>query len=218
MGSKRRLERPGAVGLRKPRGRRSRLTRAKIVEATVALTKAQGFERTSMGQIARQAGIATSTLYHHFADKRALLSVLMDEWSERVVAERRADLELQRFIDSEPRAFLTAFLRKVYERLQDRNWIYVELLILSHRDEELRGRFRAIRDAGADRLAMMIELGQRQGVLRKDPDPMRAAVLLANSLEMVAIHLHMLRRPREETEGLLEELTGMICRYLVDDA
>ena len=197
--------------------RRSRVTRAKIVEAAGVLTEKQGFERTPMGQIADQAGVATSTLYHHFPDKRALLEAMIDDWSERLVADQRSDLRLEAFAKSDPRAFLSGFLRKVYQRLQDRNWIYVELFLLVHRDDDLRTRFRTLKDAGIDRLAMIIEFGQQQGMLRKEPDAARAALLLGNSLEMLAVQLHMLQRPEDETDGLLDELTAMICSYLVEE-
>jgi len=197
--------------------RRSRVTRARLVEAAAVLTEKQGFESTSMAQIAQQAGVATSTLYHHFPDKRTLLLALIEEWSERLVAERRSDLQLEAFARSEPRAFLAGFLRKVYERLQDRNWIYVELFLLVHRDDELRARFRTLQDAGIERLAMIIEFGQQQGKLRREPEPRRAAILLGNSLEMLAVQLHILTQPIEETEALLDELTEMICRYLVEE-
>jgi len=193
------------------------VTRAKIVDAAAELTEKQGFERTSMGEIAKLARVAPSTLYHHFPDKRALLLALIEEWSERLAAGRRSDLELEAFARSEPRVFLASFLRKVYTRLQDRNWIYVELFLLVNRDHELRERFRSLKDAGIERLALLIELGQRQGMLRQKPDAARAALLLGSSLEILAVQLHMLQRPSDETEAMLEELTEMICRYLVEE-
>jgi AcrR family transcriptional regulator len=201
---------------RRPQAR-SRATRARILDAALELTKKQGFERTSMAEIAREAGIGTGTLYHHFPDKRALLLEFLETWSERVAAERRADLELEAFMRSDPRAFLQGFLHRVYERLRDRNWVYVELFLLAHRDEELRGRLQNLKRAGSERLATIIELGQQRGLLRKHPDPTHAGLFLANALELFAVHVHMLQRPEHETERMFDELTDMICRYLLED-
>jgi hypothetical protein len=118
---------------------------------------------------------------------------------------------------SDPRAFLQGFLHRVYERLRDRNWVYVELFLLAHRDEELRGRLQNLKRAGSERLATIIELGQQRGLLRKHPDPTHAGLFLANALELFAVHVHMLQRPEHETERMFDELTDMICRYLLED-
>jgi len=171
-----------------------------------------------MAQIARHAGIGMGTLYHHLPDKRALILELMQEWTERLAEERRSELRVEPFMRGDPRAFLAGFLRNMYARMQDRNWIYVELTLLANRDEELRARFESLRSAGADRLATILEVGQLEGLLRERIDPTSAALLLSNALELLTVHIHMLRRPRHETERLLDELTEMICCYLVRDA
>jgi AcrR family transcriptional regulator len=197
---------------------RSRVTRTRILDAALELTQKQGFERTSMAEIAREAGIGQGTLYHHFADKRALLLEFLETWGERVAAERRADLELGAFMRSDPRAFLEGFLHNIYERLRDRNWLYVELFLLADRDEELRARLQNLKLAGSERLATIIEVGQQRGLLRKHPDPTSAGLLLANALELFTVHVHMLQRPESETQRMFDELTDMICRYLVEDS
>ena len=202
---------------RGPRRARSRATRAKILLATNELTEKQGFEPTSMVEIAQHAGIGTSTLYHHFPDKRALLFALIEERSERHAEERRSDLELETFLRSNPRAFLSGLLRKIYDRMQNRHWFFVEMTLLAHRDDELRARFEGVKNAGSERLATLIELGQQLGSLRKELDPTTAAVLVSNAFELLTVHVHMLRRPGNETERMLEELTHMLCRYLVED-
>lgn len=48
-------------------------TRARILRAAAALFHTQGFEATSVKQIAAAAGIQKSTLYHHFPSKQHLL-------------------------------------------------------------------------------------------------------------------------------------------------
>jgi AcrR family transcriptional regulator len=39
----------------------------------------QGYTATSMRQVAEQAGIGKATIYHHFADKQAIIQALYDE-------------------------------------------------------------------------------------------------------------------------------------------
>jgi len=171
-----------------------------------------------MAEIARKAGVGMGTLYHHMPDKQALLVEIMAEWTERLAEQRRVDLNVEAFMQEEPRAALSRFLRNIYERAQDRNWIYVELTLLAYRDPELRERFGHLRAAGADRLAAMLEVGQQRGFLRKRVDPMSAALLLTNALELLTVHIHMLQRSASDAERMFGELTEMICSYLVEDS
>jgi len=201
---------------REPRQARSRATRAKILDAAAELTQKQGFERTTMAEFAQQAGVGTGTLYRHFPDKRALLLELFDQWSDRVAADRRGDLpRLENFMREDPREFLAGLLRTMYERMHDRNRFYIEIVPLTHRDEELRERYDRLKRQGAERLGALIELGQQSGRLRKEPDPTTAAVLMINALELLGAHV--LQRPGSETEHMLHELTDMFHRYLIED-
>lgn len=202
---------------RRGRGRRRSRgeTRARIVEAATALTEKHGFERTSMGEIAREAGIGTSTLYHHFPDKRTLLLELIQSWSEQIASGGQVGGRLEVWLRADPRAFLAGLLREQSEQ-HDRTTFAVDLYLLAHQDEELRVCFQNVRLAGAARLATIIELGQQQGLLRKRPDPATAALIVIQAIELLSVNRHMLRRPEEEIERMLDELTDMLCRYLVE--
>jgi AcrR family transcriptional regulator len=61
----------GAGGAR--RGKKAR-TRQEIIDATVALIDERGYDDTTVGHIARRAGITTATFYNHFADKDAVFA------------------------------------------------------------------------------------------------------------------------------------------------
>ena len=50
-----------------------------ILEAALTLFTATGFHGTSTAAIARQANVATGTLFHHFASKEELISALYME-------------------------------------------------------------------------------------------------------------------------------------------
>ena len=56
-------------------------TRGKILHAAAELARQQGFEGTSMAQVAQRAGVSTETLHRHFRDHRALLLELFEYWS-----------------------------------------------------------------------------------------------------------------------------------------
>lgn len=203
--------------IRQPKQARSRATQARVVRATAALIEKQGYERTTMSDIAQEAGVGAGTLYHHFPDKHAILLEIIDEWGDWLTARRRSDLQLEAFIGDDPRGALAGILRRVYERLENGNWLYAEIFRLLDRDPDVRRRYEHLERAGAERLAAMIEFGQRRGSLRAEPDPTTASFLIINAIEVLVSHVVLLRRPGATADQLLDELVDMLCRYLVAD-
>ncbi|MEZ9985105.1 TetR/AcrR family transcriptional regulator, partial [Vibrio sp. 10N.261.49.A3] len=53
--------------------------RQKILDAALLLFSQQGLEGTSTGQIAKTAGVAKATLFHHFENKSLLIEELFRE-------------------------------------------------------------------------------------------------------------------------------------------
>jgi AcrR family transcriptional regulator len=71
------LGRPFAVSGEKP-------TREKIFEAAIDLFARQGFDRTSIRQIAGALGLTESALYRHYSGKEAILSSIF-EYAETAI-------------------------------------------------------------------------------------------------------------------------------------
>lgn len=61
------------------RTRRGPLTRQQILDASLRLFSERGFARTTVRDIARQAGITDAAIYYHFESKRELLEALVEE-------------------------------------------------------------------------------------------------------------------------------------------
>ncbi|MCZ4339370.1 TetR/AcrR family transcriptional regulator [Shewanella colwelliana] len=70
-----------------------------ILDTALALFVAQGFHATTTASIAREAGVATGTLFHHFASKDALMDHLFlavkQEFADAIVsaANQSGDLK-----------------------------------------------------------------------------------------------------------------------------
>jgi AcrR family transcriptional regulator len=54
-------------------------TRARIIRAALSLFSAQGYERTTVKQIAEAAGVAQGLMYSHFAGKDDLLKAIFQQ-------------------------------------------------------------------------------------------------------------------------------------------
>jgi len=57
---------------------RAHLTREKVVDAAVAVADAGGLSAVSMRNVGRELGVEAMSLYHHVADKSALLDAMVD--------------------------------------------------------------------------------------------------------------------------------------------
>jgi len=68
------------------------LTRRDILEAGAGLFRAQGYNETSLGDIASHVGIGRTTLYEYFADKEGILVSLVQQELPGLMADLVADL------------------------------------------------------------------------------------------------------------------------------
>ncbi len=192
-------------------------TRRRVLEAAEGLFARAGYDRTSMADVAERAGVAVGTLYHHFPDKRALLFALIDDWGDRELARGRDDQDFERFLGDDPRAAFTEELRRRYLELRRDGGFFLVLLDLAERDSDVRQHFHRIQQVAIERLRDRIAFAQRRGVMRARLDPLAAALLVRRSIEMAATEVFVHRHAEPSGERMLEELTDMICHYLLKE-
>ena len=61
---------------KRPRHRRTALTRERIVELALEIIDEDGLEAMNMRRLAADAGVKPMSLYHHFPNKRAILDAV----------------------------------------------------------------------------------------------------------------------------------------------
>jgi AcrR family transcriptional regulator len=103
------------------REQRARETRAALMVAAAELFTTNGWAATGMRDVAGAAGVATETVYSHFASKRTLLQAVIDVavvGDERplTVAERDEFAALGRGPRADRLAAAAALVRAVHER------------------------------------------------------------------------------------------------------
>ena len=69
-----------------PRGARGNaaVTREVIVNTAGSLFASQGYDGTTVAEVAREAGVAVGTVYRHFDDKTDLLYAVKEGWDEHL--------------------------------------------------------------------------------------------------------------------------------------
>jgi AcrR family transcriptional regulator len=176
-----------------------------------------GFDGTSIQQIAERASVSVGTLYHHFADKRTLLLELIDVWGDREATERATDSDFELFLGDDPRAAIARFLRSAYQRLRAEPSLYLVVLGLADRDPEVQARYRRLSQHSTERWRGLIEFGQRRGLFRADVHAASAALLIHHAIDMAATQVLVRDLVEPEPEHVLRELTQMICRYVLEE-
>ena len=143
---------------------RGQRTRQSLVEAAERVFGEKGFERASISDITREAGVALGTFYVYFADKHALLVEVVDGLSQRL-KERlaAATTGLSDRVEVE-RAGFHAF----FEFVTEHRLLYRVVRQTEFVDEEC---FRRYYRGFAVPYARALEQAQRRGQLRRiDPE------------------------------------------------
>ena len=91
-------------------------TRRAILASAVHLTRQRGFDRVTIRDICRDAGVTTGAFYHHFISKEDLLNQgfsSLDGYMEEALAPYR---------DSPPLERLEALLRLYAQYMEEQGW------------------------------------------------------------------------------------------------
>lgn len=93
------------------RERKKQRTRTMLIEAAIDLCERQGFEQTTVEQIAAVADVSPRTFSRYFATKDAVVLAFVDEVIESVAVELRAQPAEISHLDALYRAHVQAFLK-----------------------------------------------------------------------------------------------------------
>src|SRR4051812_5221769 len=72
------------------RERKKQRTRARLIDAAMSLCLEQGYEQTTVEQIAAAADVAPRTFSRYFATKDAVFLTLIEDFAEQLVIELAA--------------------------------------------------------------------------------------------------------------------------------
>ena len=150
--------------------------RGRVLRAASESFMRHGYQ-ASVDEIARRAGVAKQTVYHHFASKDALFKAVAHELTRGVLVELESG-------DGDVRAGLNRFALAYRSRALGAQGLATFRTVLPE-VPRFRALARAMYDAGAGQMvreiAAYLERAMRAGELRRD-DPQFAAELLLGML------------------------------------
>jgi len=127
----------------------------KIIEAAQRLIAQQGVEKTSMRNIAEEAGLTTGAIYYYYKSKEELLYDVMDY----ATAITTRIMQIRQEPTAQPDAVLDEIARAVCQRLTDNSGHWRLRFYLAYQaalgDEALRAKFAGDHSGQADRTARL---------------------------------------------------------------
>lgn len=129
----------------KPKGDKRERTRGRLLDAALALTREQGFEQTTVQDIARRAGLSTGAIYGNFRNRDDLFMSLAERQWAPPKPEFRPGASFAELMDAMAAATLAA--------IPEREPAAVGALTFrayALRHEDVRARFRDAMAAGYD--------------------------------------------------------------------
>lgn len=165
--------------------------RKRIEKAAIEVMAKQGYDRTTVSQIARAAGVADGTIYLYFENKDDLLLKTIDEITERFIKEGVEVLEATKSPMDRIKKFAELHLTNLGA---DENLACIfqielrhNLTLMKHFSEtKLRKYF--------SYLESYIREAQQEGEIRKDLNPWLTAKILFGALDEAATNWVLSKR------------------------
>lgn len=169
-----------------------------------------GYQATSVRDLAARMGIAGPSLYNAFGDKRALFRLALQRYAERSMRRRIADLETT----LPPREAIRAFVLSVVERsLDDRDrrgcFLVNSALDVAPHDPELGQEIAARLSEIEAFFRRSVVAAQRDGSVPADRDPEDHARLLLGVILGVRV-LARSNPQRELLEGVVRPALALL--------
>jgi AcrR family transcriptional regulator len=132
--------------------RRTRLSpadrRARILAAAADVFAAHGYDRASMREVARTAGVTTPVVYDHFPSKAALYATLVESYSADLMGHWAAKAQV-----STPEGMFRESIDAIFSWIEENEGGWRVLFLDSPSDEDVARAFRRKQEEATDILA-----------------------------------------------------------------
>lgn len=204
--------------IREPQQDRSTKTRTLLLDTTERLLETEGLEGLTIAKVAKEAGCAVGSLYHHFQDKQTIIYAVLDRLAHETALTAAEGLEPRRWEGISLMGILEGYLRfslKWYRRFPG---VIQAQRVLALQDPHIEQRMHDSARRTRDQVLELIR-PQLNQVQRSDPQ-MAVSVMLATlsaALGQRALSFlpHSRRSiPHQSDETFIREMLLMSAAYL----
>ena len=211
-----------AKGLQAYRDRVARQKRGALMDAAIGRFLADGYDRTTLEAVAREAGVSSATLYKHFPTKADLFGAIMARlWDNEPEGEPEGEPALPK--PGDPRRGLTGIGLDYAARLQERQTVDLFRVTIAEapRFPELgRELYERGKKPYLDRLRVYLEREIAVGTLAIDDIPIATRQFLGMINDVVfwpRLLIVDLQISREESRAIVDQaVETFLARYGVD--
>lgn len=155
-------------------------TRGRIIDSAKRLFAEQGYQKTTVMDISKQAGVSEAALYEYFQGKEDLLLTIPQLW----VSELIADLEEQLFgikgAFSKLRKFMWWYMRRIEQSPLDAKIVY--LFLKTNANFMSTGVYSDVRTLYSY-LLDIFEEGRKTGEMKEDLNPYYARDIFIGTMD-----------------------------------
>jgi AcrR family transcriptional regulator len=188
-------------------------TREKILVTASRLFSQQGYESTSLSQVARQAKVSKALIFWHFDSKEKLYRSALRKTLEPyfIDVDNLEGLSEREQIER----LINLFYDFVHENVYSVRFFLNLTLRTERQPDEVLGRVNELYRVFRSSLAEIIESGRRRGVFRPDIDAGRDAALIMAALGGILIQQFMTDGASYDPKDLIEHLKVTLFQRLV---
>ena len=192
--------------------RKKEATRKKIISTAIELFNSQGYDQTTVEQIAEEADVARGTIFNHFPVKEAMILGYVHRGLNDVAP--KIVKEVEKLPDT--RAQLVALFRLANEWLENNLNEDVTKRYMSYMNQTMldTARNKELQSGYGEILKRIIGTGQVQGEIRRDIQ----AGTLANYLDwqITLVMMGWLSHPGKSLLEMIEKMTDLFLNGAID--
>ena len=177
-----------------------------IVESARKVFCAYGFEKGSIEDIAKEAGIAEGTIYRYFDSKQGLLNEVLRRHYSALFEDIQQTLPSIKGSGNRIRYLIRRTLVTISE---DRSMCGLRALYASQSDNKLPALSHDQNRRMAILMANEVKAGMKDGTFRSDPSPSLVCYMIGGALELTE-HSFM----RTGKAIAIDDVTESICRMI----
>ena len=182
-------------------------TRTRIIESAKKLFAEQGYQKTTVMDISRQAGLSEAALYDHFQGKEDLLLTIPDLWVSELIGDLKEQLFGIKGAFNKLRKFLWWYLRRIEEAPLDAKIVYLFLKTNANfMKTEVYSNVRTLYSYLID----IFEEGRTSGEMKSDLNPYFARDIFIGTMEHLVTRWLLKERSYPLFENLEEIFDLMV--------
>ena len=181
--------------------------RNKILETATRLFATQGYDSTSLSQVARDASVSKALIFWHFATKENLFQEVVS----RTIEPYSLEIDLEGLSEPEQlRRLIDLYYEFVTKNLYSVRFFLSLFLRESARPDDLFTRILDLHELYRRQLAEVIERGQRLGTVSPEVDPATHAALITSALNGILVQGFVLPSPTPSPDAIVAQLKATL--------